>query len=85
MKKCGKCGCGEFYASQVKKLDVIVDGNNQFLYDDTPDYKDFVYGEYEPFGPYTCVQCGMEYASLSDLPDVPEPDSNAVETEEKGE
>lgn len=55
-----KCVCGNdrFYARQVCYHSITVDGNNFF----EDDYG--VYGCLNPYGPYTCTECGREYDEL---------------------
>lgn len=59
--KCKFCGGNRFYAKQKVFLDVIVDGNNNWIKNDRNG------GESEdPYGDYTCVKCGAEYATLNE-------------------
>lgn len=61
MKKCPKCGCTEFTASQVQKHRVIVNGNGKFIRNNE------LYSEDPIMGPYVCCSCGAEYQQLDDL------------------
>lgn len=61
MKKCPKCGCTEFTASQVQKHRVIVNGNGKFIRNNE------LYSEDPITGPYVCCSCGAEYQQLDDL------------------
>lgn len=67
MKKC-RCGCDRFYAHQVCRMDVIVDADNDFIENPGGDAAEAIYDAGDPYGPYQCVECGAEYASLEDLP-----------------
>lgn len=62
MKRCD-CGNDEFHAHQEVCTDVVVNADNLFLNGGEP------YESDNPYGPYTCVECGKEYEELSDLPD----------------
>jgi len=70
MKKC-KCGCEKFYAHQVCRVDIVVDGDNSFLDNLISDKElgDSVYDSGTPYGPYTCTECGTVYSELEDIPD----------------
>ena len=62
------CGCTEFYAHQQVYVDVIVDGNNNFLENAVNDNLQHSIGEAEnPYGTYQCRRCGKEYDTLDDL------------------
>ena len=67
MKRC-KCGCQQFAAHQIVRMDVVVDPNNDWIRNLTND-STCIYDAEEPYGPYSCMKCGAEYASLNDLPD----------------
>lgn len=60
-KICPKCGGTRFYANQVQRCDVIVDGKNNWVENHG------CYDAEDPFGPYTCVQCGKKFDSLDEL------------------
>lgn len=65
-----KCVCGgtKFYAHQQLYVDVVVDGDNDFLGNAVDDNLSSSIGEAgKPYGPYTCVKCGREYDELHDL------------------
>lgn len=62
------CGCSNFYARQRLYVDVVVDGNNNFLGNGVDDNLSHSISESErPYGPYTCIRCGREYDELHDL------------------
>ena len=63
--KC-KCGCEEFIAHQVCHMEIIVDGNNEFIDNYYGTAEDSIYEAGDPYGPYTCVVCGAEYDELTD-------------------
>ena len=73
-----KCGSGTFNATQVCYVDVIVDGENNFIRDlygdDDGRDEDPVYDAEDPYGPYTCTKCGAEYNELNEL--ITEPDED---------
>ena len=57
-----KCECGydEFYAHQLCRHDVKVDGDNNFQSEIA------VYDAETPYGPFRCVNCGKEYETLTE-------------------
>ena len=69
-----KCVCGndQFYAHQIVRTDVIVNGNNVFesnplsMNRDTGMVEEFfsIYDSEPPYGPYECTVCGREYEEL---------------------
>lgn len=70
MKACRKCGCTVFAAHQICRLDVIVDGDNNWEGNAGETTQDSIYDSEKPYGPYTCLNCCEEYAELdSKLPD----------------
>lgn len=60
--KCPYCGGTKFYAHQLVRMDVMVDGNNNWL-ENVPDG---IYDSEEPYGPYTCAKCGHEFDELKE-------------------
>lgn len=62
-KQC-KCGCNTFWGHNVYHLDVKVGEYKQWLADGE------VYDNLEPYGPFSCDQCGAEYDEWEDIPDV---------------
>lgn len=67
MKRC-KCGNAKFYAHQVCRLDVIVDGDYNFIRNASENAEASIYDSGNPYGPFTCTKCGEEYDELTDLP-----------------
>lgn len=67
MKRCKKCGCPEFIAHQRIYTDIIVDGDNNFLKNNSLDDSVSIYEHESPYGPYECCLCGQEYDDLQDL------------------
>ena len=63
--KC-KCGNDKFTAHQVLHVDVIVDGNNNFLENPNNNIEENVYHANDPFGPYRCTKCGEKYDELEE-------------------
>jgi hypothetical protein len=64
MFKC-KCGCNEFYAHQIARVDIIVDGDNQFIQNTCePEGALSVFDSETPYGPYACKACGEEYDEI---------------------
>lgn len=63
MKKCPKCGCTEFTASQVQKHRVMVDGDGKFIRNEGMMSNDPI------TGPYVCNSCNAEYQRLDELID----------------
>lgn len=60
-KICPKCGGDRFYASQVQRCNVIVDGKNNW------NENVGCYDADDPYGPYACVKCGKRFESLDEL------------------
>lgn len=54
------CGCNRFIGHQVVRMDVIVNGNNDF------EEQLEIYDSETPYGPYTCTNCGKEYDELKE-------------------
>lgn len=50
MKRCKKCGCTEFTAHQRLYTDIIVDGDNNFLQNNSMDDSISVYEHENPYG-----------------------------------
>jgi len=62
------CGCDNFYAHQQVYVDVIVDGDNNFLANAVSSNLEYSITEAgKPYGPYTCLKCGREYDDLNEL------------------
>ena len=64
---CPKCGGRRFFAHQVQRHDVIVDGDNNWI-EQPPESS---YDSESPYGPYVCEKCGAEYDSLDALAEEP--------------
>lgn len=59
---CPNCGSTEeFEAQQVLHVDVIIDGDEQFLRSPGYDLEASIYESGEPFGPYVCLNCKCEF------------------------
>ena len=65
MRKCPICGCPEFLAHQIVRVDVVVNGDGDFI-ENVPGG---VYDAEKPYGPFTCCSCGWTFSELSDLDD----------------
>ncbi|MSS38324.1 hypothetical protein [Clostridium porci] len=63
--KCKCCGKERFFARQVCRMDVIVDGSNQFIDNVGKNGDVSIYDAETPYGPYTCEACGAEYDDLA--------------------
>lgn len=61
--KCKICGNEEFYAHQEVRMDVICNGNGDFL--DTVEGQP-IYDSETPYGPFECTRCGASYEELKD-------------------
>lgn len=61
MRVCPHCGNNHFMAHQVVRMDVMVDGDNNF--EDAGE----IYDSEKPYGPYTCTKCNREYDDLAEL------------------
>lgn len=61
--KC-KCGCDRFFAHQLLRVEIIVDGKGYYEEDAGKTLADSIY-DAETYGPYTCVECGAEYEDLT--------------------
>lgn len=70
----GSCHCNnkEFFAHQKCFVDVVVDGNNNFLKNKYENFEQSVYESEKPYGQYTCSNCGEEFNELKDLKLLPE-------------
>ena len=65
--ECTHCGNKEFNAHQVCRMDVVVDGDNNWVSNPGgADSAASIYDSENPFGPYTCTDCGKEYDELQD-------------------
>lgn len=63
-----KCGSRRFYAHQVCQLDVICDEGGTFVANAKEgDTSASIYEADNPYGPFTCVECGRQYSELSHL------------------
>lgn len=61
MKVCPKCGARRFIAHQVVRMDVIVDGDNNW------EESGKIYDSETPYGPYECENCGWQTDELTGL------------------
>jgi hypothetical protein len=69
MFKC-KCGGTEFSAHQILRVDIVVDGDNEFIRNENElDDSLAIYDAEAPYGPYVCRNCGMEYDNMEDRED----------------
>jgi hypothetical protein len=66
-KSCANCGSKEFSANQVVRANIIVDFQNNFLRNSANSLEDSVYEADNPFGPYSCCNCGEEFDEICDL------------------
>lgn len=57
---CPNCECEEFRGNQKVVMDVIVDSNGDWIRNE----KDGITDSDDPFGPFTCVNCGALYHEL---------------------
>lgn len=57
---CPNCGSEKFRGSQEVTIDVIVDSDGNWIEND----KGGVTDSDNPFGPFTCINCGDEYDDL---------------------
>lgn len=64
MTCCEKCGGTRFIAHQLVRMDVIVDAEWNFIANVSDKAESDIYDAEEPYGPYTCAECGMEYENL---------------------
>lgn len=64
MFACKSCGGTEFTAHQIVRMDIVVDGDNEYVGPVSPDCAADIYDSEEPYGPYRCVSCGAEYDEL---------------------
>ena len=74
MKTCPDCGGVEFSASQKCYCNIIVDGENDFLRNDSKDDSVNILEADKPYGPYQCLICRAEFESLcEDLDNTDDP------------
>lgn len=59
--KCKHCGGEEFFAHQVCRMDIVVDGSGNFLKNFHKDATQDIYDSEKPYGPFQCCRCGAEY------------------------
>ena len=59
--KCKYCQSERFYAHQLCRLDVIVDGSGDFLENVHEDVRNDIYDSEKPYGPFQCCGCGAEF------------------------
>lgn len=52
------------------RLDVIVDGDYNFVSNASTPAEASIYDSGNPYGPFTCTKCGEEYNELTDLPEL---------------
>lgn len=64
MFACEKCGCTEFVGHQLCYMDIIVDGDKNFIDSVSEDASADIYEVEDIYGPYTCRNCGAEYDYL---------------------
>lgn len=57
---CLNCGHKEFSARQKKYMDIVVDGNNSWIRNQSEEATDAE----NPYGPYECLNCEEEYDDL---------------------
>lgn len=68
MKVCKKCGCNKFHGHQLVRMDVICTSQG-FEENVHNDISQDIYDSEQPYGPFSCVDCGQEYEDLENLPD----------------
>ncbi len=59
--KCPICGGNRFIAHQLVRMDIVVDGDNNF----ESNIEGGIYDSETPYGPYTCTNCGNEIDELN--------------------
>lgn len=64
--KCQICGNEEFYGHQTVHVDVICDGDGEFIGNANGSLDASTYEADATFGPFTCTYCGAEYDELED-------------------
>lgn len=52
MFKCPNCGSTAFIAHQIVRMDVVMDGDNEYVDSVSPDCAADIYDSEEPYGPY---------------------------------
>lgn len=76
--KCKYCGCENFIGHQVTRMDVLVDGEGEFV-SNLPGGFSNIYASEKPYGDFTCCNCGAEYEKLEDESSpVSKPDPNSI-------
>jgi len=70
--ECPNCHGKEFHANQRLYVDVIVDGGNNFLRniagtERTGELGVTITEADNPYGPFRCINCGVEYDDLDEL------------------
>ena len=64
--RCKYCGGEQFIAHQICRMDVLVDGNGDFIDGVHKDLNLDIYDSESPYGPFQCCGCGAEYDALED-------------------
>jgi len=61
-----KCGCNTFYANQIIRVEIIVDGDGHFEDNRYATIEESIYDAEPPYGEFICTNCGEEYDTLED-------------------
>lgn len=64
--KCKICGNEKFSGHQVVRMDVICDGDGNFIDNIDGDAERSIYDSGCPYGPFVCTRCGAHYDELKD-------------------
>lgn len=65
--ECPDCGKNEFSANQVCRVNVVVDNLNNFIRNQDNNMESSVYDADNPFGPYSCMDCGFSFDEIDEL------------------
>lgn len=63
-----KCQCGNdrFVGHQILRVEVITDEHGDFYENLSCGLEKSIYDAGNPYGPFTCTECGKEYDELMD-------------------
>lgn len=61
---CLDCGHEEFSGNQICRVNVVVDAKNNFIRNQEKTMEASVYDADNPYGMYSCLNCGKEYEDV---------------------
>lgn len=64
--KCKHCGGEEFVAHQICRMEILVDGEGDYIDGVHKDVALDIYDSEPAYGPFQCTGCGAEYGVLAE-------------------